>query len=54
MPDPLLVHLLDQLDATLAELAPVLAKFYRELADEGMPPEQAIVLVERAMKRMGG
>jgi len=38
----------------LEDIAAPLAQFYRELVAEGIPPEQAIVLVERAMKRMGG
>ena len=51
---PRLTHLSDQAGAALEDIAAPLAQFYRELVAEGIPPEQAIVLVERAMKRMGG
>ena len=52
--DPRLTHLSDQAGAALEDIAAPLAQFYHELVAEGIPPEQAIVLVERAMKRMGG
>jgi len=54
MPDPRITHLVDQLGEDMRVLTPFLVGFYKDLVGQGMPPEQAIVLVERAMKRMGG
>ena len=45
-PNPVLLrHLLDQLDATLADAAPVLINYHQTLVDGGMNPELVATLV---------
>jgi len=45
-PNPVLLrHLLDQLDASLADAAPVIANYYKNLVDGGVEEELVWVLV---------
>lgn len=49
-----LVHLLEQAEGILADLAPSLGRYYARLVDAGIPPEQAILLVRDVQRRYLG
>lgn len=49
------VHLLEQAEGVLHDIAPSLVRYYDRLVSLGMPPAQAIVLVREVQNRyLGG
>ena len=49
-----LLHLLEQAEGVLHDIAPSLASYFHRLVEQGIPPEQAIVLVRDVQARYLG